>query len=85
MSTMFNDFLEVLKENHFVETPVDVKTFVQSPDYLGQPLLSDIQYEIVEAMSQIYRKEDLIDISSKLLSLSFSNTMDKAIKLTTNL
>jgi hypothetical protein len=43
---MFNDFLEVLKENHFVETPVDVKTFVQSPDYLGQPLLSDIQYEI---------------------------------------
>jgi hypothetical protein len=59
---MFNDFLEVLKENHFVETPVDVKTFVQSPDYLGQPLLSDIQYEIVEAMSQIYRKEDLIEI-----------------------
>jgi hypothetical protein len=59
---MFNDFLEVLKENHFVETPVDVKTFVQSPDYLGQPLLSDIQYEIVEAMSQIYRKEDLVDI-----------------------
>ena len=62
MSTMFNDFLEVLKENHFVETPVDVKTFVQSPDYLGQPLLSNIQYEIVEAMSQIYRKEDVIDI-----------------------
>ena len=59
---MFNDFLEVLKENHFVETPVDVKTFVQSPEYLGQPLLSDIQYEIVEAMSQIYRKEDVIDI-----------------------
>jgi hypothetical protein len=59
---MFNEFLEVLKENHFVETPVDVKTFVQSPDYLGQPLLSDIQYEIVEAMSQIYRKEDLIEI-----------------------
>jgi hypothetical protein len=59
---MFNDFLEVLKENHFVETPVDVRTFVQSPDYLGQPLLSDIQYEIVEAMSQIYRKEDVMDI-----------------------
>ena len=29
---------------------------------MGQPLLSDIQYEIVEAMSQIYRKEDLIDL-----------------------
>jgi len=59
---MFNEFFDVLKENHFVETPVDVKTFVQSPDYLGQPLLSDIQYEIVEAMSQIYRKEDLMDL-----------------------
>ncbi len=59
---MFNEFFDVLKENHFIETPVDVKTFVQSPDYLGQPLLSDIQYEIVEAMSQIYRKEDLMDL-----------------------
>jgi hypothetical protein len=59
---MFNDFLEVLKENHFIEKPVDAKTFVESPDYLGQPQLSDIQYQIVEAMSQIYRKEDLIDI-----------------------
>ena len=59
---MFNEFIDVLKENHFVETPLDVKTFVQSPEYLGQPILSDIQYEIVEAMSQIYRKEDLIDL-----------------------
>jgi hypothetical protein len=58
----FDDFLEVLKSNHFEETPVDAKTFVESPDYLGQPPLSDIQYDIVEAMSQIYRKEDLIDI-----------------------
>jgi hypothetical protein len=56
---MFNDFLEALQDNHFEETPVDVKTFVESPDYLGQPPLSNIQYDIVEAMSQIYRKEDL--------------------------
>ena len=56
---MFNDFLEALQDNPFEETPVDVKTFVESPDYLGQPPLSQIQYDIVEAMSQIYRKEDL--------------------------
>ncbi len=62
MSTMFNDFLEVLKDNHFEETPVDVKTFVESPEYLAQPPLSKIQYDIVEAMSQIYRKEDLQDL-----------------------
>jgi hypothetical protein len=74
---MFNDFLEVLKENQFIETPVDVKTFVQSPDYLGQPLLSDIQYEIVEAMSQIYRKEDLIDIMGPAEGLSHFNKYTK--------
>ena len=59
MSTTFNDFLEALEDNHFEETPVNVKTFVESQDYLGQPPLSVIQYDIVEAMSQIYRKEDL--------------------------
>jgi hypothetical protein len=57
---MFNDFLEVFKQIIILKkTPVDAKTFVESPDYLGQPPLSDIQYDIVEAMSQIYRKEDL--------------------------
>lgn len=56
---IFDDFLEALQDNYFEETPVDAKTFVESPDYLGQPGLSIIQYDIVEAMSQIYRKEDL--------------------------
>ena len=56
---MFNDFFEALQDNNFEEMPVDAKTFVESPDYLGQPALSKIQYDIVEAMSQIYRKEDL--------------------------
>ena len=56
---MFNDFLEALDDNPFEENPVDTKTFVESPDYLGQPPLSEIQYEIVDAMSQIYKKQDL--------------------------
>ena len=60
MSTTFNDFLEVLKDNPFEETPVDARTFIESPDFLGQPGLSEIQYSIVEAMSQIYRKEELM-------------------------
>ena len=59
MSTMFNDFLDVLKDEQFEEIPTDVKTFVESPDYLGQPPLSAIQYDIVEAMSQVYKKESL--------------------------
>ena len=62
MSEMFDDFFEVLKDNSFEEIPVDAKTFVEGEAYLGQPPLSQIQYDIVEAMSQIYKMEDLIDI-----------------------
>jgi len=59
---MFNEFLEVLKDNPFEEMPVDAKTFVESPQYLGQPPLSSIQYDIVEAMSQIYKQGEVEDI-----------------------
>lgn len=59
---MFNDFFEALKNENFAELPVDAKTFVEGESYLGQPPLSQVQYDIVEAMSQIYKKEDLIDL-----------------------
>ena len=74
---MFNEFLEVLKENHFVEKPVDAKTFVESPEYLGQPQLSAIQYDIVEAMSQIYRKEDLEDLYGSVEGARYYNKYTK--------
>ncbi len=77
MSTKFNEFLEVLKNNNFEETPVDAKTFVESASYLGQPPLSDIQYDIVEAMSQIYRKEDLIDILGEEKGTQYYNKYTK--------
>jgi hypothetical protein len=59
---MFDDFLEALKSDNFEERPVDAKTFVEGEDFLGQPPLSDVQYDIVEAMSQIYKLEDVIEI-----------------------
>jgi hypothetical protein len=59
---MFNEFLEVLKDTNFAERPVDAKTFVEGEDFLAQPPLSQIQYDIVEAMSQIYKLEDVIDL-----------------------
>jgi len=74
---MFNDFLEVLKENQFDEIPVDAKTFVESADYLGQPPLSLIQYEIVEAMSQIYRKEELQEIFGSVLGAQYFDKYTK--------
>ena len=77
MSKMFNDFLEVLKENQFDEIPVDAKTFVESADYLGQPELSLIQYEIVEAMSQIYRKEELQEIFGSVVGAQYFDKYTK--------
>jgi hypothetical protein len=59
---MFDEFLEALTENVFDETPVDVRTFVNGEEYLAQPVLSAIQYEVVEAMSQIYRVDELVTI-----------------------
>jgi len=62
LSKMFNDFIDALKDEQFETIPVDVNTFVESPNYLGQPPLSLIQYDIVEAMSQVYKKPDLINL-----------------------
>ncbi len=59
---MFDDFLEALQSDNFAERPVDAKTFVEGEAFLGQPPLSQVQYDIVEAMSQIYKLEDLIDL-----------------------
>ena len=74
---MFDDFLEVLKDNPFEEIPVDAKTFIEHEDYLGQPALSKIQYDIVEAMSQIYRKEDLIDLLGEKEGTEYYNKYTK--------
>jgi hypothetical protein len=57
---VFEEFLEALKSDSFAEIPVDAKSFVEGEDFLGQPPLSQVQYDIVEAMSQIYKQEDLI-------------------------
>jgi hypothetical protein len=59
---MFDEFFEVLQDSPFEEIPVDARTFVEGEDYLGQPQLSEVQYDIVEAMSQIYKQKDLMDI-----------------------
>lgn len=59
MSIDFSDFIESLSEDPFEEVPVDVRTFVHDKRYLGLPELSEIQYALVEYMSQIYKEEDL--------------------------
>jgi len=56
----FNDFIEALDDDPFEEYPVDLDTFLHNDQYLDQPKLSDIQRDLVESMSQIYKEDDLI-------------------------
>ena len=62
MTLDFSDFLDALNDSPFEEDPVDLDTFLHNTNYLDQPELSDIQRDLVEAMSQIYKEEDLIRI-----------------------
>lgn len=63
MSTLnFDDFFEALDDDQFEEQPVDLDTFLHNENYLNQPELSEIQRDLVEAMSQIYKEEDLMRI-----------------------
>jgi hypothetical protein len=55
----FNDLIDILDGEEFDERPVDLITFVTSPDYLGLPPLSELQYELIEKSSQIYKEATL--------------------------
>ena len=60
MSLDFSEFFDALDDNPFEENPVDLDTFLHDENFLMQPPLSQIQRDLVEAMSQIYKEEDLI-------------------------
>ena len=62
MSFEFEDLIDMLDGEEFDEKPVDLKTFVRSPEYLGLPELSDYQYTLIEKSSQIYKDSTLIKL-----------------------
>lgn len=61
---MFNDFMQeafnALSGVEFEENPVEIEEFVQSDEFLGLPPLSEVQYTIIRAGSQIYKYETLV-------------------------
>lgn len=65
MTDFFTQLLDEINDDVFEETPVDLDTFVHSKHYLRQPRLSDIQADIVERGSQIYREKELIQLFGK--------------------
>ena len=62
MEFNFDDLIDLLDGEEFEERPVDLKTFVTSPQYLGLPPLSDYQYNLIEKSSQIYKESTLIKL-----------------------
>ena len=56
----FTDFLDVLEGDVFEEQPVTVEEFVTSDKFLNIPPLSENQYTMLRASTQIYKKETLI-------------------------
>lgn len=53
------DFVDIFDDDEFEERPVDLTTFVQSPDFLGLPPLSDEQFKLVQKITTIYKPETI--------------------------
>ena len=55
----FKDFIDALEGDEFSEKPVTIEQFVTDKNYLGLPPLSEYQYQMIRAMTQIYKRETL--------------------------
>ena len=55
----FKDFIDALEGDEFSEKPVTIEQFVTDKNYLGLPPLSSYQYQMIRAMTQIYKRETL--------------------------
>ncbi len=55
----FDDIIDLLDGEEFDDRPVDLKEFVTSDKYLGLPPLSEYQYMLIRASSQIYKRDTL--------------------------
>ena len=71
MST-YDDLMNALDGEDFSERPVEIEEFVQSEEFLNLPPLSEDQYILIRASSQIYKKSTLDNL--------FKNNLDKADK-----
>jgi hypothetical protein len=78
---MLDTFSDILGGgDKWAERPVDVHEFVYGENYLNLKKLSDHQMMMVEAMTQIYKKEDLIDLFGTERGMErYSHTFGEAI------
>ena len=62
MSKFFDDIFDALSGEEFDERPVEIEEFVTSEDFLHLPPLSEYQYQMIRAGSQIYMLSTLIHL-----------------------
>lgn len=55
----FSAFIDALEGDEFEEKPASLEEFVTSRDYLGLPPLSEYQYTMIRASTQIYKRDTL--------------------------
>ena len=55
----FDAFIDALDGDEFEEKPVTIEEFVVSREYLNLPPLSQYQYTMIKAATQIYKKDTL--------------------------
>ena len=58
----FSEFMDALDGDIFDEKPVTIEQFVVDEHYLGLPPLSEWQYTMIKAMTQVYKQETLIQL-----------------------
>lgn len=76
----FNELLNMLDGEDFEERPVSIETFVQSEDYLNLPPLSENQYKLIKASSQIYKMDTLVALYGEdIAEKRFAETMNEVI------
>ncbi len=76
----FDEILNMLDGEDFEERPVQIETFVQSEDYLNLPALSENQYKLIKASSQIYKKATLEALyGEEAAEKRFAETMNEVI------
>lgn len=62
MSSPLDKFFEVTREDDFEEIPVPLEEFLYSDEFLNLPPLSHYQIQLLEAMTQIYKYDTLVEL-----------------------
>jgi hypothetical protein len=58
----FSAFTQALEADEFEERPVTLEQFVTDKNFLGLPPLSEYQYQMLRASTQIYKQDTLIKL-----------------------